>query len=82
MVRAKWLRSRTKRSNDVEGKAVEVTACTGEEAVEGVLHRRRYDLGVGNVEACSVSGRGGGSGIEDLKLRATGESLTVTNKMA
>jgi hypothetical protein len=34
----------------VEGEAVEVTACSGGEAVEGVLHRRRRAPGIDGVK--------------------------------
>jgi hypothetical protein len=71
---AKQSRSRAKRSSGVEGKAVEATACSRGEVVEGALRRRRRALGVGGVEECSISGRGGGSGVEDLKS-ASGKNL-------
>jgi hypothetical protein len=41
-------RSRAKRSSSIEGKAVKVTACSGGEAVEGALRRRRRAPGVGS----------------------------------
>jgi hypothetical protein len=53
-------RSRVKRSSDVEGEAVEATTCSGGEAVEGALRRRRRAPGIGSVK--------------DLK-RASGEKL-------
>jgi hypothetical protein len=40
VLRMKQSRLRVKRSSDVEGKAIEVTACSGGEAVEGALCRR------------------------------------------
>jgi hypothetical protein len=38
-------------------------------------------LGGGGVEACSVSGRGDGGGVEDLK-RASGENLLSVERAA
>jgi hypothetical protein len=60
VLREKWLRSRAKRSSGVKGEAVEATACSRGEAVEGVLRRRRRAPGVG--------------GVEDIK-RMSGENL-------
>jgi hypothetical protein len=70
VLRMKQSRSRVKRSSDVEGKAIEVTVCSGGEAVEGAIRRQRHAQGIGGVEACFVSGRGGG----DLK-RVSGKNL-------
>jgi hypothetical protein len=54
----KWLRSRAKQSSVVEGEAVEATACSGGEAVEGVLRRRRRAPRVGGVKDLKhVSGK-------------------------
>jgi hypothetical protein len=41
VLRAKRSRSRAKRSSGIEGEAVEVTACSEGEAIEGALRRRR-----------------------------------------
>jgi hypothetical protein len=71
-------RSRAKRSTNVEGKVVEATACSRGEAIEGALRRRRCAPGVGGVEVCSISGRGGG--IEDLK-RTSGEKLLSVERV-
>jgi hypothetical protein len=56
-------RSRAKQSSGVEGKAVEATACSGGEAIEGVLRRWRC--------APSVSG------VEDLKCTSGKNLLSV-----
>jgi hypothetical protein len=70
VLRAKRSRSRVKRSSGVEGESFEATVCSGGEAVEGAIRRRRHAQGIGGVEACFVSGRGGG----DLK-RVSGKNL-------
>jgi hypothetical protein len=50
VLRMKQSRSRVKRSSDVEGKAIEVIACSRGEAVEGALRRRWPALGVGGIK--------------------------------
>jgi hypothetical protein len=74
VLRVKRPRLRVKRLSDIEGEAVEAMACSEGEAVKGVLRRQQCAPGVGGIEVCSVSGRGGGGGIKDLK-RASGENL-------
>jgi hypothetical protein len=81
MLWAKRSRSRMKRSSGIEGEAVEATACSRGEAVEGTLRRQRRAPGIGGIEACSVSGRAGGGGIEDLK-RVSGENLLSVERVA
>jgi hypothetical protein len=68
VLRAKQSRLRAKRSSGVEGKAV-----------EGALHRQWHALGIGSVEACSVSDRGWD--VEDLK-RASGKILLSVERAA
>jgi hypothetical protein len=81
VLRAKRLRSRVKRSSSVKGGAIKATACSRGEAVEGTLCRRQHAPSVGDVEECSVSGRGGGAGIEDLK-HASGKNLLSVERAA
>jgi hypothetical protein len=49
VLRVKRSRSRAKRSSGIEGEAVEAMTCSGGEAVEGALRRRRRAPSVGNV---------------------------------
>jgi hypothetical protein len=64
VLRAKRSRLRVKRSSGVEG-----------EVVKGVLRRRRCALGMGSIEACSVSAQGGS--VEDLKSASDENLLSV-----
>jgi hypothetical protein len=70
VLQAKRPRSRVKRSSGVKG-----------EAVKGVLRSRRRAPGVGGIEACSISDRGGGGGVEDLK-RVSGKNLLSAEQAA
>jgi hypothetical protein len=81
VLRVKQSRSRAKRSSGVEDEAIEAMACSRGEAVEGTLRRQRCASGIGGIEACSVSGRGGGGGVEDLK-HASGENLLSVEQAA
>jgi hypothetical protein len=70
-----------KQSSSIKGEAVEATACSRGEVVAGTLCMWQRAPSVGDIEECSVSSRGGGGGIEDLK-HASGKNLLCVERAA
>jgi hypothetical protein len=54
--------------------------CSEGEAVKGALRMRWRALGIGGIEACSISSRGGG-GVKDLR-RTSGKNLLSVERGA